>query len=148
MNSQPTPKELNDLIRPAPLSPTDVEASLFSADQLNGLIQPEAARQADTDYSKKESKALYGGDERRLEGLKEVMHWAILLTVRIASLTLLVLFLIRIYHLAAPEGWLWLGQDRMQKIDSILFSGFLGAFVARYLNQAAPKNSENGTPPN
>lgn len=67
--------------------------------------------------------------------------------MRIASLTLLVLFLIRIYHLAAPEGWLWLGQDRMQKIDSILFSGFLGAFVARYLNQAAPKNGEGGTHP-
>lgn len=146
MSSQPTPKELNDLIRPAPISQADVEASLFSADQLNGLIQPEAPRRTDSENSKKESKALYGGDERRLEGLKEVMHWAILLTVRIASLTLLVLFLIRIYHLAAPESWLWLGHDRMQKIDSILFSGFLGAFVARYLNQAAPKNGDNGTP--
>lgn len=74
MNSQPTPKEFNELIRPAPISQADVEASLFSADQLNGLIQPEAARQADSDYSQKENKALYGGDERRLEGLKEVMH--------------------------------------------------------------------------
>lgn len=147
MNSPPTPKELNDLIRPASISPTDIEASnLFSADQLNGLIQPETARRTDSDYSKKETKDLFGGDERRLEGLKEVMHWAILLTVRIASLTLLLLFLIRIYHLAMPEGWLWLESDRMQKIDSILFSGFLGAFVARYLNQAAPKNGEN-TPP-
>ncbi|QXZ10260.1 hypothetical protein KUF54_03100 [Comamonas sp. Y33R10-2] len=147
MNSQPTPKELNELIRPASISPTDVEASnLFSTDQLNGLIQPETARRSDSDNSRKESKALYGGDERRLEGLKEVMHWAILLTVRIASLTLLVLFLIRIYHLAMPENLLWLGQDRMQKIDCILFSGFLGAFVARYLNQATPKNGDHGTP--
>lgn len=117
----------------------------MSPKQLNELIQPEMARPTDTENSKKESKALYGGDERRLEGLKEVMHWAILLTVRIASLTLLILFLIRIYHLAAPESWLWLGQDRMQKIDSILFSGFLGAFVARYLNHAAPKNGDSST---
>lgn len=148
MNSQPTPEELNVLIRPASHPQAEAEASPMSASQLNELIQPEMARPTDTENSKKESKALYGGDERRLEGLKEVMHWAILLTVRIASLTLLLLFLIRIYHLAMPEGWLWLEPDRMQKIDSILFSGFLGAFVARYLNQAAPKNGDNGSHPN
>lgn len=108
-----------------------------------GKIKPEGnSSVAASAASKKEAADLFG-DKERLESLKQTLHKAIIWAVKVASFTMIGLFIIRIYHLAAPESWIWLTQDRLQKIDSILFSGFLGAFVAKYLNQAVPPG-ENG----
>jgi len=88
-------------------------------------------------YAIREGKALWN-DNRRLEHLKQSLHWTVVWGVRIAGISMLGLFVVRIWHMAAPEAWAWLGSERLQKIDSLLFSGFLGAFIARYLNQAIP----------
>jgi len=78
------------------------------------------------------------GDTRRFEHLKQTLHWAVVWGVRIASFSMLLLFVFRVYHLAAHECCVWISPERLQKIDSLLFSGFVGAFIARYLNQAIP----------
>ncbi len=94
-----------------------------------------------TKLAQAEEDELYGNDERRQAHLKHVVHGAIIWAVKIASFGMLCLFIIRIAHLAIPEAWMWLDKERLQKIDSLLFSGFLGAFVARYLNQAVPNGA-------
>jgi len=90
----------------------------------------------------KEDKKLFG-DNQRQESLKQTLHQVVIWGVRIAGISMIVLFVIRIYHLAAPEGppWTWLDPERLQKIDSLLFSSFLGAFISRYLHQALPQLS-------
>jgi len=35
--------------------------------------------------------------------------------------------------------------ERLQKIDALLFSSFLGAFISRYLHQALPQFSDETT---
>jgi len=92
---------------------------------------------ADDDRSIREGKAL-SGDGRRLEHLKQSVHWTVVWAVRIAGISMLGLFLVRVWHMGAPEVWTWLSPDRLQRIDALLFSGFVGAFIARYLNQAIP----------
>lgn len=100
-----------------------------------------------TKFAQAEEDELYGTDERRQAHLKHVVHGAIIWAVKIASFGMLCLFIIRIAHLAMPETWMWLDKDRLQKIDSLLFSGFLGAFVARYLNQAMPNGASQPLKP-
>lgn len=107
------------------------------------LIRPETTAGAGSSKaSEREAQNLFG-DKQRLESLKQVLHGAIIWAVKVASFAMLCIFLVRVFHLAAPTAWTWLDSDRLQKIDSLLFSGFLGAFVARYLNQAAPKNGHD-----
>jgi len=77
-------------------------------------------------------------DQRRREGLKKEVHQAVIYAVRLASFCLLLLFFIRMWHLAMPDKCLWLDNARLQKIDTVLFSGFVGAFVSRYLQTALP----------
>jgi len=77
-------------------------------------------------------------DQQRREGLKKAIHWAVICAVCLASFCLLLLFVIRMWHLGMPDKWLWLDSSRLQKIDAILFSGFVGAFVSRYLQTALP----------
>lgn len=107
-----------------------------------GRIRPESSSSSSaTSASKKEADELFG-DVKRLESLKETLHWAIIWAVKVASIGMILLFMVRLYHLAAPETWTWLSMDRLQKLDSLLFSGFLGAFVAKYLNQAVPSGTQ------
>jgi len=87
-----------------------------------------------------EAAALFD-DKKRLEHLKQSLHWTIVWGVRIAGISMLGLFVVRVWHMAAPEIWTWLGTERLQRIDSLLFSGFVGAFIARYLNQAIPASN-------
>lgn len=109
----------------------------FDASKL-GKIRPESRPgTGSTKASELEAQSLYG-DKERLETLKQTLHRAVIWAVKVASFAMICLFVVRMLHLAVPECWMWLSQDRLQKVDSILFSGFLGAFVARYLNQAAP----------
>jgi len=79
----------------------------------------------------------------RLEHLKQSVHVAIVWAVRVASISMLLLFVVRVFHLAAPDVLMWVKPERLQKIDSLLFSGFVGAFIARYLNQAMPMADGN-----
>jgi len=92
---------------------------------------------ADDDRSIREGEAL-SGDGRRLEHLKQSVHWTVVWAVRIAGISMLGLLVVRVWHMASPDMWIWLDSERLQKIDSLLFSGFVGAFIARYLNQAMP----------
>lgn len=109
------------------------------------LIRPEVGSGAGgSKASEREAKDLFG-DKQRLESLKQVLHSAIILAVKVASIAMLCIFLVRVFHLAAPMKFVWLDPERLQKIDSLLFSGFLGAFVARYLNQAAPKQGDENS---
>jgi len=89
--------------------------------------------------SKKEDKALFGDSQRR-EILKQTLHWAIIWAVRIASACMIGLFIVRIAHLILPSHCIWIEPARLQVIDSLLFSSFLGAFISRYLDQALPKS--------
>jgi len=102
------------------------------------LVLPEAEQLPTRDErAASEGKAI-ADDRWRLEHLKQSVHWAIVWGVRVASISMLLLFVFRVYHLAAHECCVWISPERLQKIDSLLFSGFVGAFIARYLNQAMP----------
>lgn len=107
----------------------------------DGLFPTLGQEPGGTSLAQAEAQALYGTDETRQAQLKHVVHGAIIWAVRIASFGMICLFIVRIAHLAIPDAWMWLDKDRLQKIDSLLFSGFLGAFVARYLNQAMPNGA-------
>jgi len=102
---------------------------------LNDLIELES-RPLPADKKALEEKRDFDGE--RLEGLKKTIHGLVVWAVRIAGLSLIALFVLRMWHLGAPCAWVWLDNDRLQRIDTVLFSGFVGAFVTKYLQPAIP----------
>lgn len=110
-------------------------------DQLS-KIKAEPAPAQPSDQSKQEDKDLFGRDPHRQEALKQAIHTAVIWGLRIAAACVILCFIVRVFHLAAPDSMLWLTAERLQKIDNLLFSGALGAFISRYLGQIIPP--ENG----
>jgi len=121
----------------------NAEFEVRAIEKIRSEITPETHSSA---ISAKGDKALFG-DNQRQESLKQTLHQVIIWGVRIAGILMIVLFVIRIYHLAAPAypPWIWLDAEQLQKIDSLLFSSFLGAFISRYLHQALPQFSDKTT---
>ncbi|OOR87665.1 hypothetical protein B0181_09945 [Moraxella caviae] len=58
--------------------------------------------------------------------LKAYGHVVIVVTYIIASI-FIVAFLILAFHYLAPNSWTWLDQSQINKIQSMLFSGSMGA---------------------
>lgn len=105
--------------------------SLYERDS---FILAEARPESKKCQTSKEGAVLFGDDGRQ-ESLKQTIHELIIWGVRIAAICLILSFIIRVFHLAAPKPCLWLDAERLQKLDGILFSGALGAFISRYLGQ-------------
>lgn len=96
---------------------------------------------ADLKEAQAEQKELFPKDHERKEGLKQTLHWAVIWGLRVAALMVIGVLIVRTWHLIAPENLMWLTNDKLQKIDNLLFSGTLGALLSRYLNQAIPDRS-------
>lgn len=108
-----------------------------SPPRINEQIRAEPLFGYSAEESRDEMKHLFGDDGRK-ESLKQTIHQAIIWGLRLAAVCLILSFIVRVFHLAAPTQWLWLDEPRLQKLDSILFSGALGAFISRYLGQSLP----------
>jgi len=106
----------------------------MSNDLIDRIVPEQPPLGADRQAHKEEREF----DQQRREGLKRAVHQAVIWAVYLASFCLLLLFFIRMWHLAMPNKWLWLDSVRLQKVDAVLFSGFVGAFVSRYLQTALP----------
>lgn len=122
-------------------------------DVIGSDAPPAATFEADTD-ARREGRVLFG-DPKRREELKQEVHDAIILLLRIASLGFLVVFIIRLLHFVLPENnaantgsWEphgWLADGQLAAIDRVFFSGAVGAFIMQYLrsifgNQRPPQN--------
>jgi hypothetical protein len=86
--------------------------------------------------SEKEQKLFASPDETRREALKQSIHWGIIIAVRVAAVCVILLFVVRIWHLGSPDKGRWLSAEELQQIDHLLFSGALGGFLVRYLGEA------------
>lgn len=95
---------------------------------------PSSSLEADT-ASKKEFKELFG-DALRDEQQKHAFHVVFLWFIRTVAVCFILVFLVRIIHYVLPLQYCWLSETQLQGIDKSIFSGVLGALVARYSKQA------------
>lgn len=56
--------------------------------------------------------------------------WIVVIMTVVFSTLFLVALLIWSYHYMAPDDWKWLSHEDLSKIQSVLFSGGMGAIVS------------------
>lgn len=97
----------------------------------------------DTDVSaspdakaKKEEEAIFSGeydedakrqDHRRLQGIKNIAYYAILILVVIGVGLVIMLAVVWFWHLLAPHKVRWLEPIEIDHVQSLLFSGSLAS---------------------
>jgi len=119
----------------------------------NSLIEPvppEPSQSPPRDKkAEKEQKLFASTDDERREALKRTVHSGILWAVRVAAFCVILLFVVRIWHMGAPDGWRWLKNEEVQQIDHLLFSGALGAFITKYFGSTfdSKKDSDKDNGP-
>lgn len=91
-----------------------------------GETSPETLRLA-----KKEESALADGSQKVRNEVHALAVWAL----RFGALVLAAIVLVRVWHLAGPDSWRWLGNDELQSIDKMLFSSAFGGLVLGYLKE-------------
>jgi hypothetical protein len=100
----------------------DEKAPTPTAPELNAQIRAEEFPPVSVvNVSTKDEMSSLFGDDGRKESLKQTIHQAIIWGLRLAAICLILSFIVRVFHLAAPTQWLWLDEARLQKLDSILF---------------------------
>ena len=101
------------------------EPTNLTLEQLGRLEEADAATALPIVEAEKEKK-FFGGDAKRKEEAKQVIHNIFIWFVRIAGVVFLTLFIIRMLHFMLPTKCCWLDETRLQAIDKFLFSGALG----------------------
>jgi hypothetical protein len=76
----------------------------------------------------------------RSENLKDLLHRILLIFIAVAFSCLIVVFIIRLFHLVAPLCWHWLSEDQVQGVDKIFFSGAIGGILGGYLKDKLNKS--------
>lgn len=77
-------------------------------------IKPESIPSDSKDKdARKEEKSLFG-DAARREGLKEEFHRLFIWAMRVAGISVITLFIVRVWHLGAPSDLMWLNPQHIQ----------------------------------
>lgn len=78
--------------------------------------------------------------------LRQAFNKLFVKAITIAGFALIVLFIIRIFHIAAPESWKWLKPEAISEMDKIFLGGALGGLLTRHLEKVlgSASNSNNG----
>ncbi len=71
-------------------------------------------------------------DEKRKDGFKGHLHRIIIWAMYVAATLVMVLFLVRFWHFAAPEHICWLDKDRLHDIERVIFSSALATSLSFY----------------
>jgi len=87
--------------------------------------------------STKEQKDLFR--EKRAKVIGNIFLWG----VRIAAISIGIMFIVRVYHFVAPNCAQWLCEHQIEDLDRFLFSGAIGALVGKYFDEAFGGNKLN-----
>ncbi|MFV8280548.1 hypothetical protein ACNKXS_03335 [Christiangramia marina] len=98
-----------------------------SEDQLGGI--GESINQNQLENSKEET-AIFDEENKRKKN-KHKHRVAIISLYFILGIGITVIF-IRVFHIIAPDNWMWLDDLKLQAIDKLLFSGTLGTILGKY----------------
>jgi hypothetical protein len=128
--------------QPPPPKPLDISLDLAGLDAPGSVSEDRQSR--------KEEKQVFG-DWRRREELKETIHEALVLSLRVALLFFLAVFAVRVLHFILPENdaanagsWLphgWLTESQLGAIDKFA-TGALGIIVAQFARKLITDDPE------
>lgn len=71
----------------------------------------------------------------------KVYGWVVVSATVAVTATALVIFLVWTWHYIAPSKWTWIDVTRLEHLQSIIFSGGLGAIVSTIIQRQVTKNS-------
>jgi len=98
---------------------------------------PKSQREAellDNGYEDETDKDLKEQNKNHTYNIREAFHKIFVFALRIAGFTLIILFLIRVWHLATPTDWQWLDENALKNLDQIFLSGAIGGILAKHLD--------------
>jgi len=88
---------------------------------------------ADMPDAKKEEEKWDTLDDVKLKNDKRwltVYGWVFLTITVVFTFVFVVALLVWVFHYLIPEGWHWLEDQQLSKIQSVLFSGGMGAVIS------------------
>lgn len=88
----------------------------------------------DDEQAQKEEEDLF---KRRAKVRKDSkwrhLHFASVALIWVGVGLVVITLLSRMYHMLMPEDWFWLTGRQIVEMDRILFSGFIGGILARFI---------------
>jgi hypothetical protein len=72
------------------------------------------------------------GDHDRRERLRDVLSWIVVRLAVVGAFLLLALLISWTWHLLAPGGWHYLTDAQITRIETVLFSSFVGGVISTY----------------
>lgn len=65
----------------------------------------------------------------------KVFGWLVPIMMVIFSILFIVCLTFWTWHLLTPDNWHWLSDEQSNKIQSVIFSGSIGALVSAYIQK-------------
>lgn len=103
-------------------------------DEMERISEDFNPSQQDLHNARIEERKLYK-QYRRDEAEKDNIHKIFKIFLWILAIGLGAIFMVRIVHFVIPPYLQWLAPEQLQEIDKLLFTGFAGTFVGRYVNK-------------
>jgi hypothetical protein len=72
---------------------------------------------------------------------QNLLNTLFLFAIRVVAIVLMVMFLVRIWHIIAPWQSHWLMGSDLEELDRFLFSGALGTLLGKYADKAFVSDS-------
>lgn len=88
-----------------------------------------------TDYAKVNDNDLDDQNKEHKYVLRKTFNQIFVWAIRIAGMALILLFLVRIWHIAGPVACQWMTDDAVRELDKIFLGGALGGFLTRHLEK-------------
>lgn len=95
----------------------------------------EFTKRTSADYATVTDDDLRRQNKKHTYALRSAFNQIFVWAIRIAGMALILLFLVRIWHIAGPVTCQWMTDDAVKELDKIFLGGALGGFLTRHLEK-------------
>lgn len=123
------------------------EQEIFNISDVNKIITAYSKKEESIDYAKKlaesEGKDKFD-DHKRAISYKKNLHFIVVIGMWVIGIIIILLVIIRAWHLATNECLHWLSDSQLHVLDSVLFSSVIFSLASRYFSyyKLFPKNKD------
>lgn len=97
-----------------------------SIDEVASAAKPSDGQKIEDQVSK---------SQKRIENLRDEVHHWVIVTVQVAAVAFLLIFIVRSLHMIMPAHWQWMNDEAVRRIDHMLASGVVGGLISNYAKQ-------------
>lgn len=123
--------------------PTEEKERQLLPNELDLIEESEVVTRNDESAKEEEEDLFQKNVKKRADSKKRHMHNVFVVFIWIGLFVAVAVLFVRIYHLIMPIDSFWLSDDQIQQMDKVLFSGFIGGFLGKYVGEVLKTHHED-----